>query len=254
MPEIQSLARGLRILDLLSKSKDGLSVTELAQALSVDKASASRLVSTLAQNGCAQRHEKSRRYQLGPKVVTLGCSALARLPWRDAARPYLSKLMERTGECAHLAVAAQGRSLVIDQIESPASLRVNVQIGQTSPLHCTALGKILLAFGGVPIPGELEPYTARTITDPVQLRRALEEVRSAGYAVDDEEFDLGIRCIAVPALDDRGVVVGSMGISGPTIRMTRERLPELAAIVVEVGREFGERRSVGSPREPAHGD
>ena len=152
MPEIQSLARGLRILDLLSQAADGRSVTELADALNVDKASASRLVATLAQNGFTERDAKSRRYRLGPKVVTLGRSALERLPWRDTARPYLRSLMERTGECAHLAVAAQGRSLVVDQIESPASLRVNVQVGQASPLHCTALGKVLLAFGGVPIP------------------------------------------------------------------------------------------------------
>jgi len=151
--------------------------------------------------------------------------------------------MERTGECAHLAVAAQGRSLVIDQIESPASLRVNVQVGQASPLHCTALGKVLLAFGGVPIPEKLEPYTARTITGRAELRRSLEKIRSAGYAVDDEEYDPGVRCIAVPALAFRGTVVGSLGISGPASRMTRERLPGLAAIVVEVGREFGQRVS-----------
>jgi DNA-binding IclR family transcriptional regulator len=104
--------------------------------------------------------------------------------------------MERTAVRASR-VAAQGRSLVIDQIESPASLRVNVQVGQASPLHCTALGKVLLAFGGVPLPGKLEPYTARTITDRSTLRKALEKVRSAGYAVDDEEFDPGVRCIAV---------------------------------------------------------
>ena len=247
MAEIQSLARGLRILDLLSQAQDGVSVTELADALNVDKASASRLVSTLAQNGFTERDEKSRRYRLGPKVVTLGRSVLARLPWRDAARPYLQKLMERTGECAHLAVAVKGRSLVIDQIESPASLRVNVQIGQTSPLHCTALGKVLLAFGGVPIPVKLEPYTARTITERAELRRAIEEIRSVGYAVDDEEFDPGVRCIAVPAFDFRGTVVGSLGISGPASRMTRERLLGLAAIVVEAGREFGQRVSFNNP-------
>jgi DNA-binding IclR family transcriptional regulator len=246
MAEIQSLARGLRILDLLSQANDGMSVTELAVALGVDKASASRLVSTLAHNGCAERDETTRRYRLGPKVVTLSRSVLARLPWRDAAKPCLRQLMERTGECAHLAVAAQGKSLVIDQVESPATLRVNVQVGQMSPLHCTALGKALLAFGGVPMPETLEPYTARTITDPAELRRALEEVRGAGYAVDDEEFDPGIRCIAVPAIDFRGKVVGSMGISGPATRMTRERLPELAAIVIEVGRAFGERLSFGN--------
>jgi IclR family transcriptional regulator, KDG regulon repressor len=247
MAEIQSLTRGLHILDLLSQTQDGTSVTELADALGVDKASASRLASTLAHNGYAERDEATRRYHLGPRVVTLSRSVLTRLPLREAAKPFLRRLMERTGECAHLAVQSQGMALYVDQVESPATLRVNVQVGQMGPLHCTALGKILLAFTGTPVPETLESHTARTITDPSALGRALEEVRRAGYAVDDEEFDPGVRCIAVPAVDFRGKVVGSMGISGPATRVTRERLPELAAIVVEEGKSLGERLSFGSP-------
>jgi DNA-binding IclR family transcriptional regulator len=247
MAEIQSLTRGLHILDLLSQNQDGTSVTELADALGVDKASASRLASTLAHNGYAERDQSTRRYHLGSRVVTLSRSVLTRLPLREAAKPFLRRMMERTGECAHLAVPSQGRALYIDQVESPATLRVNVQVGQTGPLHCTALGKILLAFTGTPVPETLESYTARTITDPAALGRELEEIRRAGYAVDDEEFDPGIRCIAVPAVDFRGKVAGSMGISGPATRVTPERLPELAAIVAEEGRALGERLSFSRP-------
>ncbi len=245
MTEIQSLTRGLNILDLLSQAPEGTSVTALADALGVDKASASRLASTLAHNGYVERDEATRRYHLGPRVVTLSRSVLARLPWREAAKPFLRQLMERTGECAHLALESRGKALYIDQVESPATLRVNVQVGQTGPLHCTALGKVLLAFTDIPMPETLESYTERTITDPAALERELGEVRRQGYAVDDEEFDLGIRCIAVSVVDFRGRVVGSMGISGPATRMTPQRLPELAAIAVEVGKALGERQASG---------
>lgn len=243
MSEIQSLARGLKILDLLGHSPDGLSVTELAASLGVDKGSASRLVATLARYGYAEKDELTRRYQLGSQVVSLSRSLLARLPLREAAKPYLRQLMERTGECAHLAVAAQGKALYIDQVESPATLRVNAQVGTLNPLHATALGKVLLAFTDLDLPPSLEAYTPRTITDPLALRCALDEVHRLGYAIDDEEFDPGVRCTAVPVFDFRGKAVGTIGISGPSSRLTPERLPEFAAIVLEIGKALSERMS-----------
>jgi len=241
MSEIQSLARGLKILDLLSQSQDGISITELAETLGVDKGSASRLMSTLAHYGYAEKDELTHRFHLGAQVVSLSRSVLTRLPLREAAKPYLRQLMEQTGECAHLAVQAQGKVMYIDQVESPATLRVNAQVGTMNPLHCTALGKVLLAFGDVAFPASLEPFTPRTITDPEMLRLHLDEARRLGYAVDDEEFDLNVRCIAVPVFDFRGKAAGSIGISGPAIRVTAERLPELAAIVVEIGKALSER-------------
>jgi DNA-binding IclR family transcriptional regulator len=243
MAEIQSLARGLKILDILSQKQDGVSITELADCLGVDKGSASRLVATLASYGYAEKDEQTRRYHLGSQVVTLSRSLLTRLPLREAAKPFLRELMERTGECAHLAVPAQGQVLYIDQVESPATLRVNAEVGTMNPQYCTALGKALLAFGDLELHADLKAFTPHTLTDPGKLRKNLELVREQGYAVDDEEFDLGVRCIAVPVWDFRGKVVGSMGISGPATRLTPERLPELAAIVLRVGKSLSERMS-----------
>ena len=241
MAEIQSLARGLKIMELLGQSQEGVSITELAVALGVDKGSASRLVSTLAHYGYAEKDDNTRRFHLGPQVVSLSRSVLTRLPLREAAKPFLRQLMERTGECAHLAVPAMGKVLYIDQVESPATLRVNAQVGTMNPLHCTALGKVLLAFGELEMPALLESYTPRTIIDTRRLRKNLDQVRVNGYAVDDEEFDLGVRCIAVPVFDIHGKTAGSIGISGPATRVTLERLQELATIVVEVGKSLSER-------------
>lgn len=241
MNEIQSLARGLKILDILGQYPDGISTTELSELLEVDKGSASRLVSTLAKYGYAERDEETRRYHVGPQVVSLSRSVLNRLPLREAAKPFLRQMMERTGECAHLGVAAQGKVMYIDQVESPVTLRVNAQVGTLNPLHCTALGKVLLAFGNMDLPAELPSFTANTITDPGVLKDHLEEVRRLGYAVDDEEFDAGVRCIAVPVFDFRGKLAGAIGISGPATRVTLARLPEMTATVIEVGKALSER-------------
>ena len=251
MAEIQSLARGLKVLDILGQAQEGVSITELAETLGVDKGSASRLVATLVNYGYAEKDEQTRRFHLGPQVVPLSRSVLARLSMRELAKPFLRQLMERTGECAHLAVPAQGKVLYIVQVESPATLRVNAQVGTMNPLHCTALGKVLLAFGHLQLPKTLESFTSHTLTDLEQLQKNLAQVRRVGYAVDDEEFDLGVRCIAVPVFDFRGQATGSIGISGPATRVTLERLPELAASVVEIGKALSERMSYTRAESPA---
>jgi len=247
MSEIQSLARGLKVLDLLAQSREGVSITELAEVLHVDKASASRLVATLAHYGYAEKDLTSRRYHLGPQVVTLGRSLLERLSLGEVAKPFLRQLMERTGECSHLAVAMQGKALYIDQVESPATLRVNVQVGQTAPMHCTALGKALLAFGDQDLPRTLERHTPGTITDPIRLRAHLDLVRRQGYAVDDEEYEAGVRCVAVPVYDHQRKLAGAIGISGPSTRVTIERLPDLANAAAEIGRALTVRLQFSRP-------
>lgn len=235
MSEIQSLARGLRILDILAAAEDSVGITELAHHLEMDKSSVSRLMQTLASYGFAEQDPTTRRYRLGPHIVVLSRTLLNRIPLRDQARPFLHQLVERTGECAHLAIVAQGQVLYIDQVESSATLRVNTGIGTLAPLHCTALGKALLAFGDVPPPEHLATFTTRTIIDRDMLRAHLDQTRRQGYAVDDEEFNYGVRCVAVPVTDYRGKVVAAAGISGPAGRMGLERIPELATIVREIG-------------------
>lgn len=244
MSEIQSLARGLKIMEMLAASIDAVSVTELADALGIDKSSASRLVQTLTNHGYAEQDPQSRRYRLGPQVVRLSRSLLTRMPLRNEADPFLHNLVNRTGECAHLAILAQNQALYIDQVESPASLRVTTGVGTLAPLHCTALGKSLLAFGTEAVfPAELRAFTPRTITDVETLRHHLEQVRQQGYAVDDEEYDFGVRCVAAPVFDYRGKAVGAIGVSGPAGRMTLQRVAEFAAVVTEVSRELSDRLS-----------
>jgi IclR family acetate operon transcriptional repressor len=176
-------------------------------------------------------------------VVVLSRSVLTRMPLRDQAKPFLRELVARTGECAHLAIPARGEALYIDQVESPATLSVSTEVGSLAPLHCTALGKVLLAYEAEAIPDDLRPYTPNTITDPALLRAHLEEVRRQGYATDHEEFADGVRCVAAPVRDFRGKVIGAIGISGPVGRMPLDSFPNLAAITAEVGQALSDRLS-----------
>lgn len=241
MSKIQSLARGLVILDLLAQAENGMGTVEFAQHLGIDKSSASRLLHTLASHGYVEQDPDTRRYKLGPHVITLSRSVLNRMPLRDEARPYLLHLTQLTGECSHLAILSQGRALYVDQVESPSILRVETEVGTLSPLHCTALGKVLLAHTPAALPTELPTHTPRTITAEDTLHMHLKEVRRQGYATDDEEHVLGVRCVAAPVYSYAGRVVGAIGISGPSGRVTLENLPALTQQVIETANELSRR-------------
>lgn len=241
MSEIQSLARGLVILEKLAQDETHLGISELAETLGVNKSTASRLVKTLLQHGFVEKAENERSYCLGPMLVNLSRKVITRLPLREAAKPFLQMLVDGSGECAHLAVHLRGKALYIDQAESPSALRVNVAVGQLAPLHCTALGKVLLAFGDLPLPVPLESYTPRTIVEASALAGELELIRGQGFAVDDLEFDSNVRCIAAPVFDFRAKMVGAIGISGPASRLSMEQISELAPRVVSIALQLSDR-------------
>lgn len=243
MREIQSLARGLRILQKMAESSGTVSITAIAYDLQVDKGSASLLMQTLANYGFAEKDTETRQYRLGPAVVQLSRSLLNRMPLRETAKPFLLQLVQETGECAHLGILSQGKVLYIDQVESPHTLRVNTEVGFTAPLHCTALGKALLAWSDSELPVEFQQFTSRTILDPGVLRNELASIKNLGYATDDEEFTPGVRCIAAPVFEFRGKVIGALGISGPAARVEKESMLELAKQVTVVAKNLTDRMS-----------
>ncbi len=238
MTEIQSLARGLKILDKFVESGGSLSITELSQQLDLDKSTVSRLVQTLVKHDYAEPDHGTRRYTLGKKFTRMSWQLLNQMPIRDQAKPFLFGLMHATGECAHAAVYSEMQALVIDDVEAPASLRVVGGVGRLIPLHCTAVGKCLLAFAGVPLPYEMPARTRRTITTLDRLLEHLDEIRELGYALDDEENDYGVRCIAAPVYDRTQQTIACIGISGPTVRMTNDRLNLLADQVMAAARDL----------------
>lgn len=247
MSTVQSLERGLRILDALTEAAEdpmrrgrGVPLQVLADELGVHKTSALRLVNTLIAAGYAAPAAAGTGYVLGPVMRRDAVASMDDARFKRAARPFLEQLVDLTGECAHIAVADGGRALVLDDVETTQPLRVVPVSGRHVALHCTSAGKALLAYGMAPIPGALPRRTSQTITQRAALERHLAQVRDDGYAYDDEENDTHTRCISAPVFGPGGAPVGCIGIDAPSVRLTRERIPAAAAHVVAVARRLSD--------------
>lgn len=234
MRAIQSLARGLQIIDLIASADEPVNVKDVADELDVDKSTASRLIGTLESYGYVQRARDSRAYTMGKRLHSISWQLTNRFALRDIARPYLVQLAAQTGECAHIGVYSEGKALVTDDIQPEISqLRVVSQTGRLLHLHNTALGKGLLAFGDLPMPDALPRITPVTITNREQLIRELDITRQRGYALDDEENEYGVRCMAAPIYNAVGLAIATIGISGPTVRVHDQTIDMLAKAVMD---------------------
>jgi DNA-binding IclR family transcriptional regulator len=247
MDTVQSLERGLRILDLLAEADAdpmrrgrGVPLQLLADELGVHKSSALRLARTLVASGYAASAAGGSGYVLGPTLRRDAVASIDTARLKRAARPFLEDLVDRTGECAHIAVADSGRALVIDDVETTQPLRVVPVSGRHVALHCTSAGKALLAFGLADVPSALPRRTPRTITSRAALEAHLAAVREAGYAFDDEENDIHTRCISAPVFGPGGAPIGCIGIDAPSARLAADRIPAAAAHVVAVARRLSE--------------
>ncbi|MCA9914599.1 MAG: IclR family transcriptional regulator [Anaerolineae bacterium] len=239
MREIQSLARGLQIVDLLLNASAPVAVTEIAQHLEVDKSTASRLVGTLQNFGYVQQDTQSRGYVVGKRLHSIGWQITNRYALRELAKPHLNFLAEVTGECAHIGVYSSGKAVVTDDVQPDNSLlRVVGNSGRAIYLHNTAVGKALIAFGDFPLPTNLVQVTDKTITTHEGIVQELATVRQQGFAVDNEENECGVCCIASPVFDSLGVSVASIGISGPTVRVYGHRIAELGQMVKQTAWEL----------------
>ena len=235
---LRSVTNALAVLEAFSVEKPELGVTELSHTLGLGKSTVHRLLASLAARGYVRKNPQSERYCMGFKAFEVGSLAAGRGSIRDVVAPFLRHLMLASKETVHLGVLDEWDVVYIDKIESHQPLQMFSRVGRRAPLHCTALGKALLAFQ----PGELvdrflrrrlKSYTPSTLTDPGGLRLELERIRSDGHALDDEEFAIGLKCLAAPVRDHTRDVVASLGIAGPAVRLAEERVPRLAALVRE---------------------
>jgi IclR family KDG regulon transcriptional repressor len=235
---VRAVERAMQILSSFDGEHAERGVSEIAQATGLHKATAYRIIMTLLNGSFLERTSDGERFRLGLRVVELGLGALRDLDFRQAAFPYMQQLVERFQEICTLGVFDHGQVLHVEIVHSKHTLTIAARVGRHLPAHCTASGKVLLAF--LP-PAVVEPilnaplaaYTERTITSPARLREELEVVRQRGYALDDEEFEVGIRSVAAPIQDIDGNVIAEMSMPGPTNRITPERIPEIAQALVE---------------------
>lgn len=229
----QSVGRALAVLDAIAGAEGGLGVTEVAQRTGLTVSTAHRLTRSLCDAGLVAQDLRSERYGLGPRLVVLGRRAEQQLGYATI-RPALEALAERTGESVNLGIRAGAEVLVVVDVASSQPLRFDQELGTRVPVHTSAMGKCLVAFGSGSIDAELEslpgldPLTPRTITDRRALRRELDVVRQRGWALNDEERHPGVRAVAVPVLDAGGAAVAAIAVQGPTVRMGDERLAAVA--------------------------
>ncbi len=234
---IQSLDRGLQLLEVVAREPEQLTLNELAARFSMDKSSIFRLLATLAGRGYVRQEQGSKKYRLGYRILELAGDLYRDLKIVEEARPYLKELSAGIRETAHLAVHSDGKMIFIDREMSDRIIGVNTHVGRREPLHCTALGKVLLsAFSEEELESfvgrkGLPKYTPNTITNVEDLKTELQKIRQQGYAFDNEEFREGIRCLASLVYDYRDVAVCAVGISGPDSRITLDSLDELAGLV-----------------------
>ncbi|ACL24066.1 transcriptional regulator, IclR family [Chloroflexus aggregans DSM 9485] len=241
MGMIQSIDRAFDVLEALAQADDDLSVSELSEQLDLPLATVHRLLSSLAARGYVTQEPSTRRYGPGPRLLEIAARAAQsrRFDLIRIARAELAKLTAETGETSNLIIRQGDEAVYQEQIPSPHLVRMFTEVGQRAPLYCTGGGKAILAalpaaeFERYLASGHFERWTNKTITDRDRLRAELALARERGFALDDEEREEGVCCVAAPIFDRRGQVVGAISLSGPSIRLDRARAEALGPRVRE---------------------
>jgi IclR family acetate operon transcriptional repressor len=246
---VQSVDRALDLLEALASSRQPLGVSELAALTALPEGTAHRLLRALLQRGYV-RQAPDRKYALGSSVLRLRDAGHRTLA--AAAGPTLSRLVDISGETANLAVLEGDLAVYVAQVPSARTLRMFAEVGRQVFVHCTAVGKVLVAD----LPGPhvaallarvgMPARTPATITQPAVLLSELERVREQGFAVDDGEEETGVRCLALP-VHDGSRVVAAVSVSGPAERLLAGDLPALAVRLRPVADELGSQLAVGAP-------
>jgi DNA-binding IclR family transcriptional regulator len=235
---VQVIDRALSVLEVLAEEGRPLSLVKLSKSLDLPKSTTMRLLMVLEGHRFVQKSAESGLYSLGLKLFELGSKAAAQFDLTERARPHLERMVSRTGETAYLSVLDGGEALVLERVESSRAVRVPTNVGWRHPAHSAAVGKVLLAFApesklaSALGKGSLRGYTRKTITSVVHLREELQRVREQGFALDDEETEDGLRCIAAAVREHSGQVTAALGIVGPAYRIPDEAVTTVAATVI----------------------
>jgi IclR family transcriptional regulator, acetate operon repressor len=233
----QAVERAAQLLIQVARHRDPVTFTELTETSGLAKSTASRLLTALERNGLVRR-EQDGRFRPGEVFVSYACRGGAEADLVGVAQPFLDQLGEQTGETVNLGVP-RGAGLVeqIAQVDSTYLIGGTNWVGMSVPLHCAALGKVLLAHGAAELPpGRLEQRTARTLTSRAAIKADLVLVRERGYAVTDEELEPGLVAVAAPVYRDGRAVIAAVSVSGPASRLTRDLVPGVAASCVDAAR------------------
>jgi len=241
---IQSVIRATRIINAVAEAGRDVGAQEISSTLGLHLSTVFRFLQTLGQCDLVEQDPETGKYRLSLKLLDWGMQVLRRMDLRRDALPFLHELSEKTREMVHLTVMNRDSAIYIEKIDSPTPLRVYSEIGKVAPLHCTGVGKVLMAALSDEELAELLKryslmrFTPNTITDRGALKIELDRIRAQGYAEDKEEHEQHIHCVAAPIRNHLGKVVASISIAGPTTRVTPARLPELIVAVKDAARRI----------------
>ncbi len=241
---VQVLDRALAALEILANRDGECSLVDLCTEMKLHKSTVHRLAMVLEQHRLVDKNPDTGRYRLGLRLFEFGSKAIATLDLRGRARPYLDRLQRQFGETVFFCILDDGQVFYMEKVESQQSVRTACTVGSRAPAYCTAVGKAMLAELAEPEVGEvirrwgLKAVTANTITKATALRAELRAVRSRGYAIDDEEKEVGLRCVSAAVRGHSGKLFAAMSVSGPAFRMTKERIPEVGQAVMRAANEL----------------
>ncbi|MDF1555687.1 MAG: IclR family transcriptional regulator [Deferrisomatales bacterium] len=245
---IQSVTNAFDLLEEYRGEETELGVTELSKRLGLHKNNVFRLLATLESRGYMEQNKVTGNYRLGLRVLELGQVFIKHMGLVKMARPILEEISEKCNETAYLGVIRDDRVVYVDVVEATRPVRVVSRVGVGLPVYCSGVGKAQIAFESVDevdrvlAETPLKRYTEHTLKDRDALMTQLEQVRMQGYALDDEEFDEGIRCVGVPVRDYTRRVIAGISVSGPAYRFTDKRLEEeLIPLAVEAGKRLSSR-------------
>jgi IclR family transcriptional regulator, KDG regulon repressor len=241
---VQSIGRAFAILEEVARNRDGIALADLSKRVGLHNSTTFHLVKTMVSLGYIRQIKESKRYRIGRPLFALAASALDEMEMVSMATPVLDDLSRETGESSHFASRMSDAVVVMARTPGPGAFQLTDRVGVVRPAYCTALGKVILAALR---PDQLDRYldrielkalTSKTITSPQRLRRELQDVRRAGIAFDDGEFNNEVRCAAMPVYDFSGQVVGAIGISGPVWRLSIQALQNKARDLNEAAKQL----------------
>ncbi|MCJ7511548.1 MAG: IclR family transcriptional regulator [Anaerolineales bacterium] len=245
-PVSSSVTKAFQLVELLADGPDGgATLADLSTQLRMPKSTTHRYLTTLVSLGLAER-TGTDHFRLGTRIIELAGTYLAKSDLRAESRAILEELAAQTAETVHLAVPSGGEVVYIAKFESIHAIRMYSHIGARLPIVCTALGKAILAFLPEEQRAEIlsQPFKARTpktITHPPAMAKELESIRSKGFAIDDEENEVGVCCVGAPVFDYTSVVIAALSVSGPISRMNPERCVELGPPVRQAALRISQR-------------